>query len=146
MPVLQDHRERDQLEESLPQKWIQNLNKIMLQKGLKIIVLMLIAPHPRYQEGAWFGHHFRVVMKRGRSMSLRLQVTTSNLTNRYFPGHTKDPNSANTKKANDRHDSLQRRNKHLRNSWSICVALERIISSPSNAFENPGLLLVREDD
>jgi len=32
-------------------------------------------------------------------MSLRLQVTTSNLTNRYFPGHTKDPNSANTKKA-----------------------------------------------
>ena len=52
MPVLQDHRERDQLEESLPQKSIQNLNKIMLQKGFKIIVLMLIAPHPRYQEGA----------------------------------------------------------------------------------------------
>ena len=68
--------------------------------------------------------HFRVAMKRGRSMSLRLQVTTSNLTNRYFPGHTKDPNSANTKKANERHDSLQRRNKYLWSSWSICVALE----------------------
>ena len=85
---------------------------------------MLIALHPQYQEGAWFGHHYRVVMKRGRSMSLRLQVTTSNLTNRYFPGHTKDPNSANTKKANERHDSLQRRNKYLWSSWSICVALE----------------------